>query len=212
MTNQWRKKCDEGCKCGKHQAHPCAPGCTCSRHDGPWKRKKCPDGCTCGRHRKQKCDPGCTCSRHDAQNFRKLSPEAKEAAYRAKKVRDATRLREQRAADPETARRKAREQYQANGRKHNLKWKFGITPGQLDALLISQSGRCYLCEEPMNGTIHIDHNRACCAGNRSCGKCIRGLAHQKCNQGIGQFGDDPERLRKVADNLEEAMRKISERT
>ena len=48
----------------------------------------------------------------------------------------------------------------------------------------------------------------CCRGERSCGTCIRGLACQRCNYGISQFGDDPERMRRVADNLEMANRAL----
>lgn len=114
-------------------------------------------------------------------------------------------MNERRAADPERARRESREQYKRNGRKHNLKWKFGISPERLSEIRASQGERCYLCEESLGGRkAHIDHDRSCCAGDRSCGLCIRGVACQLCNQGIGQFGDDPARLRKVADNLERA--------
>lgn len=114
-------------------------------------------------------------------------------------------MRERRAADPEGTRAKAREQYRKNGRKHNLKWKFGITPDRFAQMIVAQTGRCYLCEDPMTGVIHIDHNRTCCPADRSCGSCIRGLACQLCNQGIGQFRDDPDRMRKVAANLEAAI-------
>ena len=118
-------------------------------------------------------------------------------------------MRERRLADPERARQEAREQYKRNGRKHNLKWKFGITPEQRDAMFTAQDGCCYLCGEPLDGrTVHIDHDRSCCRGDRSCGSCIRGLACQLCNQGIGQFADDPERMRRVADNLEMANRRL----
>jgi hypothetical protein len=117
-----------------------------------------------------------------------------------------------RAADPEAARASARATYEKHGRKYFLKWKFGLSLEQWDKMLIAQTGRCYLCEEPMTEkVVHIDHDRSCCPDNRSCGKCIRGLAHQKCNQGIGQFGDDPERLRLVAANLEHATIQLATR-
>lgn len=37
---------------------------------------------------------------------------------------------------------------------------------------------------------------------------IRGLACHGCNTGIGAFGDDPERMRRVADRLEMANRRL----
>lgn len=77
-----------------------------------------------------------------------------------------------------------------------------------------QQGCCYLCNEPLDmeayRAVHVDHDHSCCRGQKSCGTCIRGLACQKCNQGIGQFGDDPERMRRVADNLEMANRRLRE--
>jgi len=126
-----------------------------------------------------------------------------------RRARNAASMAARRVADPEKARRESREQYKRNGRKHNLKWKFGITPEQLADMRAAQADCCYLCNEPLQkGRIHIDHDRSCCRGDRSCGTCIRGLACQLCNQGIGQFGDDPERMRRVADNLEMATRRL----
>ena len=76
-------------------------------------------------------------------------------------------------------------------------------------MFAAQAGCCYLCGEPLEGrATHIDHDRSCCRGNKSCGTCIRGLACQLCNQGVGQFRDDPDRMRRVADNLEMATRRL----
>lgn len=165
----------------------------------------CDEGCTCDRHKTQRCAPGCACGRHRAQAHRKVDPEE---ARQRKNAKGREYMRARRAADPETARLKAREQYRKNGRKHNLKYQFRITPEQYAQMIISQEGCCYLCEEQMTGVIHIDHDRSCCPDKRSCGQCVRGLACQLCNQGIGQFRDDPVRLRRVADNLEKAMLRL----
>lgn len=108
------------------------------------------------------------------------------------------------ANDPEYVAQN-KERSRLHGRRYHIKSKFGITLDQWDQMLRDQSGRCFLCENPLRAgrtDIHVDHNHACCPGRKSCGKCIRGLACQKCNQGIGQFGDDPMLLRKVAQNLE----------
>lgn len=47
---------------------------------------------------------------------------------------------------------------------------------------------------PPPGAGHIDHDHGCCAGNRSCGRCIRGLLCAACNVGLGRFRDDPQLL------------------
>lgn len=61
-------------------------------------------------------------------------------------------------------------------------------------------GRCSICnrtEQEASGFIKalaVDHNHT--SGE------VRGLLCQQCNQGIGLFGDDPERLRLAADYVE----------
>lgn len=96
------------------------------------------------------------------------------------------------------------------GRGYAIKSKYGITLEQWDDLFSQQDGKCYLCADrlPVESDICIDHDHACCSGKKSCGKCIRGLACRWCNQGLGQFRDDPERMRRAADALELANSKI----
>lgn len=124
-------------------------------------------------------------------------------------------MRQKRALDPEWARAQRRENYAKQGRKYSLKWKYSLTLERWAEMLAEQDNRCYLCLDPfdLESTlpIHVDHDRGCCPGDRSCGTCIRGLAHQRCNQGIGQFKDDPKRLRLVADNLEAAQVQVEQR-
>ena len=111
-----------------------------------------------------------------------------------------------RAAHPE---RRVKE----NPQRHRLR-TFGLTPEGLAELAAKQDGLCYLCGEPLDFSVarrvHVDHDRACCRGPKSCGTCIRGLACPHCNIGIGHFGDDPERMRRVADSLEMANRRLRE--
>ena len=48
----------------------------------------------------------------------------------------------------------------------------------------------------------VDHDHACCAGKRSCGKCVRGLLCLSCNSTLGLNNDSPARLRAAANYLE----------
>lgn len=69
------------------------------------------------------------------------------------------------------------------------------------ALLAAQGGRCAICgtDEPGGvGQFHVDHDHACCPGDKSCGKCIRGLLCHSCNVGIGCLGEGVERLMSAA--------------
>lgn len=38
---------------------------------------------------------------------------------------------------------------------------------------------------PARHGVHVDHDHRCCPGDRSCGLCIRGLAHDSCNKNLG---------------------------
>lgn len=35
--------------------------------------------------------------------------------------------------------------------------------------------------------VQVDHDHRCCAGEQSCGDCVRGLAHAECNRRAGAF-------------------------
>jgi hypothetical protein len=52
----------------------------------------------------------------------------------------------------------------------------------------------------------IDHDRACCPGEGSCGKCVRGIVHFRCNRMMGHLKDNPELLRKCAEYLERHLK------
>lgn len=82
---------------------------------------------------------------------------------------------------------------------------FGLSREKYDMLLEEQGGGCALCGGSNwkgKRMLSIDHDHSCCAGERTCGKCVRGLLCDPCNQGIGKLGDDPERLRRAAEYIE----------
>lgn len=87
---------------------------------------------------------------------------------------------------------------------------YNLTSEQFDEILANQGGACAICgtTNPANGigrrnvTWSIDHDHGCCPEScGSCGRCIRGLLCGSCNLGIGQLGDDPNRLLAAADYL-----------
>lgn len=93
--------------------------------------------------------------------------------------------------------------------------RYGLSPKELHALYLNQGGCCYLCGDPLPKDLSraaIDHDHTCCprrSGNKvSCGKCVRGISCSPCNRLIACAQDDPDRLRRVADNLEIANRRV----
>lgn len=101
----------------------------------------------------------------------------------------------------------------------NLKATHGLTLDQYQDLYERQRGMCAICGRqmvkgydassvafskrgPKEGGAHIDHDHRCCAGSKSCGRCVRGLLCPKCNTGIACFLDDPKRMRSAIEYIE----------
>ncbi len=60
---------------------------------------------------------------------------------------------------------------------------YGLLPDEFYSLLISQQGRCAICNDPLYPGPHIDHDHTTGA--------VRGLLCRLCNKGIGLLRDDP---------------------
>lgn len=67
-----------------------------------------------------------------------------------------------------------------------------------NGLGVAQGGLCGVCAMLSKGydanSAVVDHNHKCCPGKKSCGKCVRGLIHRKCNLLIGFAEDNTELL------------------
>mgnify|MGYP001567325487 FL=1 len=99
-------------------------------------------------------------------------------------------------------------------RKYKLKYRFNITMQAYESLLKKQSGRCAGCGGLPYGAIalSVDHDHRCCPGEKSCGKCIRGLLHSQCNFAISGAFDNPAVLRSLADYLERQTKEAEQAT
>lgn len=90
----------------------------------------------------------------------------------------------------------ARWRQQASG--YNRQKTYGITPEQFEAMLAAQGGKCAICRtgtwKGKHNKPHLDHDHVTGA--------VRGILCGGCNNGLGNFGDDPARLRAAADYLE----------
>ena len=83
--------------------------------------------------------------------------------------------------------------------------KYNIRIQDLEKMHEEQDDRCAICgrSEVIDGrSLVVDHDHRCCAGQKSCGECIRALLCSSCNRALGFFGDSPELLRKAAEYLE----------
>ena len=80
---------------------------------------------------------------------------------------------------------------------------YGVDRAKYDQMVKEQNGGCAICgDQNRDGRmLAVDHDHACCPGERTCGKCVRGLLCDSCNHAIGKFRDDPELLIKAANYL-----------
>lgn len=155
------------------------------------------------------------------RNRRAADPEAAKAYVRDYRTRnrDAVnqRKRDDREKNLEAAREWGRRRY-ARNRDQILSQNKARAHGphifeDLAAMWDAQEGLCYLCGCDLTAVkrVVIDHDHGCCPPDHSCRACRRGLACDGCNIGIGMVGDDPERLRRMADALEAAQKAARER-
>ena len=92
--------------------------------------------------------------------------------------------------------RKAYPNSAAERRRDLLRRNYKMSPEEYADLLAKQDGCCRVClkQAVENEVLAVDHDHACCSGDRSCGQCVRGLLCRRCNLGLGYFGDDIEVL------------------
>lgn len=157
--------------------------------------------------------------RYRQNNPEKVAAEEQRRRDSGRQAEAAQRLREK---DPERARQYSRRYRLANPEKwaailrdSRVRTQYGLAGGQGDyeAILASQGGVCAACgrdtpfKKPSsraNESFPVDHDHSCCPGEKSCGKCIRGLLCHRCNSVLAYVDDDPGLLRALADYLEKA--------
>lgn len=84
--------------------------------------------------------------------------------------------------------------------KEDVFRKYKTTSKDYLKMLDAQNGVCLGCGYPPEGDVRlvVDHSHECCPGQRTCGKCIRGLFHADCNIVEGMFQADLDRLVNLA--------------
>lgn len=95
----------------------------------------------------------------------------------------------------------AEERFQ-DSRRDRLRTKFKLTPQEYDVLLESQGGVCAICKQPNpNETfMPVDHDHVT-------GK-VRGILCPNCNNGLGRFKDDVDRLSNAIDYLKDSKHEL----
>jgi Recombination endonuclease VII len=75
--------------------------------------------------------------------------------------------------------------------------RYGVTASEIDAMIEIQAGLCLICLCDLGDKPHVDHDHK--TGE------VRGVLCFNCNGGLGQFRDEPFRLKRAAAYLEGTM-------
>ena len=70
-------------------------------------------------------------------------------------------------------------------REYQLKYRYGVTPLEVELCVAGQGGRCAICRKMVDLVVDHDHQTG----------AFRGMLCKMCNLAIGYFGDDPDSLR-----------------
>ncbi|AEO94441.1 HNH endonuclease [Mycobacterium phage Kahlid] len=83
--------------------------------------------------------------------------------------------------------------------------RYDLTRNDIARLLDQCDWKCPICGGDIGfetRALHVDHDHSCCSGNKSCGRCLRGVICGHCNKGLGYFRDNPQALRAAIHYLE----------
>ncbi|HVM10694.1 MAG TPA: endonuclease VII domain-containing protein [Acidimicrobiales bacterium] len=127
--------------------------------------------------------------------------EKRKARYQANREREIARVKRWQQANPERVRAAQRRVksdpgYKRRERDAYLRRKYGISIDEYEATLAAQGGVCAICKRgpTQNISLHVDHDHA--SGR------ARGLLCFRCNNALGDFADDYERLEAASAYLE----------
>jgi hypothetical protein len=87
----------------------------------------------------------------------------------------------------------SRKRLYGSSRHYHLKRRYGIGAKEVEELIREQGDVCAICDRP--NPEHVDHDHA--TGQ------VRGVLCFNCNGGLGQFGDDAQRLYRAAFYVED---------
>ncbi len=104
-----------------------------------------------------------------------------------------------------TKREKAKEYRKRHGSSkfqfQKIRLTYNLSEEDFIKLKESQDNKCAVCKLEFTNTPQVDHNHSCCSGNKSCGKCVRGLLCIPCNIALGCLRDSIDNCLSAADYL-----------
>lgn len=84
----------------------------------------------------------------------------------------------------------AHPEVQLRSHKNRLLRDHSLTHEEYEVLLKDQEGLCSICKRKDTRALSIDHDHSCCAGEKSCSLCTRGLLCNDCNKKLAVVEDE----------------------
>lgn len=81
-----------------------------------------------------------------------------------------------------------------SNRHYHFARRYGVSAADVDHMIEQQQGLRAICRRELDAKAHVDHDHTT--------KSVRAVLCFNCNGGLGQFGDDPQRLRAAATYVE----------
>lgn len=110
-------------------------------------------------------------------------------------------MRKWRRKNPDKLARIVARQREKQHREH------GLSDYDKQRILTEQLRLCPICNKPLSGRVVYDHDHKCCLGTFSCGRCVRGILHTRCNTALGLLNDDPKLVQRALHYLRKKRKK-----
>jgi 5-methylcytosine-specific restriction endonuclease McrA len=87
----------------------------------------------------------------------------------------------------------------AKAHERSVMLKYGLKPGEYEAMLQAQDGKCAICgNKPVTIRLAVDHDHV--TGR------VRGLLCRRCNRALGLWEGDPTKMRNLIAYVRDIMR------
>lgn len=82
-------------------------------------------------------------------------------------------------------------------RLYLLKKNYNLDEPHIVKILEDQSGLCAGCGKDLKDNFCVDHDHSCCAGEKTCGRCVRGLLCKPCNLYLKNVENNFDRIKRM---------------
>jgi Recombination endonuclease VII len=76
-------------------------------------------------------------------------------------------------------------------RARRMRFKYAVSPLRFARMIRDQGGLCAVCRADLaelpTSYVHIDHDHGHCPGEKTCGKCVRGIVCMSCNNRLRDY-------------------------